>query len=162
VKIYSESGQGTTVKIYVPRTDAGRSAETANGSEKSKEPRGLETILLVEDDEIVRHHVERQLLELGYTVITAANGPKAIAVLQTGQHIDLLFTDMVMPGGMNGRELAEAALEQRPGLRVLFTSGYAENAVLHQGRLERGVQLIRKPYRRRDLATKLRQILESD
>lgn len=162
VKIYSELGDGTTVKIYVPRSDAGRSAETANGSEKSKEPRGLETILLVEDDEIVRQHVERQLLDLGYTVITAANGPKAIAELRTGKHIDLLFTDMVMPGGMNGRELAEAALEQRPGLKVLFTSGYAENAVLHQGRLERGVQLIRKPYRRRDLATKLRQILESD
>ena len=161
VKIYSELGHGTTVKIYVPRGNEGRSADGAKSIETGKEPRGSESIMLVEDDEIVRQHVERQLLELGYKVHTAANGPAAIVTLRGNTHIDLLFTDVVMPGGMSGRELADVAIEIRPELKVLFTSGYAENAVLHQGRLDRGVQLIRKPYRRRDLALKLRQILEN-
>jgi PAS domain S-box-containing protein len=161
VKIYSESGHGTTVKIYLQRSNDARTSENANGGDQGKELRGAESILLVEDDDIVRRHVESQLRELGYEVRSANNGPAAMAVLRTEARIDLLFTDMVMPGGMNGRDLAQAALVLRPGLKVLFTSGYAENAALHQGRLDRTVQLIRKPYRRRDLAAKLRQILET-
>jgi CheY-like chemotaxis protein len=162
VKIYSELGHGTTVKIYLPRANETRAAEHASVRAQGEEPSGAETILLVEDDEAVRAHVERQLAELGYKIMTAANGPSALVTLRSDKHIDLLFTDMVMPGGMTGRQLADAALELRPGLKILFTSGYAENAAVHQGRVDRGVQLLRKPYRRRDLAAKLRQILEND
>ena len=117
---------------------------------------------MVDDEPAILEYAAEVLEECGYSVLKTADGANALVLLRSNRQIDLLFTDMVMPGGMNGRDLAEAALEQRPGLKVLFTSGYAENAVLHQARLERGVQLIRKPYRRRDLATKLRQILESD
>ena len=117
---------------------------------------------MVEDDHIVREHIEAQLRDLGYEVRTAHNGPAAMNLLRTNVRVDLLFTDIVMPGGMTGSQLADAALALRPGLKVLFTSGYAENTALHQGRLDRSVQLIRKPYRRRDLAAKLRQALEPE
>src|SRR5262249_31496122 len=120
VKIYSELSHGTTVKVYLPRASDSRVSESANGAPHAQDPRGTEIILLVEDDDIVRQHTERQLRELGYQVSTANNGPAAMAIVRTSTPIDLLFTDMVMPGGMSGRDLADAALAIRPELKVLF------------------------------------------
>jgi CheY-like chemotaxis protein len=124
-------------------------------------PGGTETILVVEDEPAVRDYVSLQLEALGYTVLTASNGAEALEVLHRGR-VDLLFTDMVMPGEMDGRQLADAAHELHPELKILFTSGYTEHAVIHNGRLERGVNLLSKPYRREQLAEKIRNILDKD
>lgn len=129
---------------------------------RSLKSAGTEHILIVEDDELVRQNVLRQLADLGYRVTGAENGVKALGILNADESIDLLFTDVVMPGGMNGRQLTEAAVKFRPSLKVLFTSGYTENAIVHQGRLDRGVQLLTKPYRREELAANIRKVLEAD
>jgi CheY-like chemotaxis protein len=157
VTIYSEPGQGTTVKLYLPRT-----VEEVAGYETGVEGawRGDgETVLLVEDDEAVRHFARQQLTSLGYRVLEAATGPEALELVRAHGEIALLFTDIVMPGGMSGRELVEAARQVRPGLKVLYTSGYAENVIVHHGRLDPGVLLLSKPYRRADLARKVREAL---
>jgi signal transduction histidine kinase len=158
VQIYSELGHGTTVKMYLPR-----SMEDAAGADASvtapADLQGAETILLVEDDELVLRYARDQLLSLGYQVIEARDGPEALRVVQSRPDIDLLLTDIVMPGGMNGRQLADAARAQRPDLKVLFSSGYTENAIVHHGRLDPGVHLLNKPYRRIDLARKVRLVL---
>jgi CheY-like chemotaxis protein len=159
IKIYSELGLGTTIKIYLPRAYEVAGKGDAPASPAASEPGGREVILLVEDDPLVRRHADGLLRELGYTVIAASNGPEAMTVLEKEGAIDLLFTDVVMPGGMGGRQLADKAASLRPGLKILFSSGYTENAIVHHGRLDPGVHLLRKPYRRRDLALKLRQIL---
>jgi len=157
VKLYSEIGNGTTVKLYLPRADAVEAeAVTAAASERG----GSETVLVTEDDDMVRAHVGRMLRDLGYTVIMASNGPEALKIVDSGAAFDVLLTDVIMPGGMNGRELADAAAVRRPGLKVLFMSGYTENAIVHHGRLDPGVQLLHKPYRRRDLAAKLRRVID--
>ena len=159
VKIYSEPGQGTTVRLYLPRA---ASADTGTEAEESGARQdGQEKILLVEDDDLVRNHVAGQLRDLGYRVVAVSNGADAIEALRQTSDFDLLFTDVVMPGGMNGRELAEMARVLRPALPVLFTSGYTENAIVHHGRLDPGVHLLAKPYRRRDLAAKLRLVLST-
>ncbi len=158
VRIHSEPGRGTTVRLYLPpAVTALNVAEPA--PEHGPAPRGRETILVVEDDALVRQHVIGVLETLGYRVLGAANGREAIERLRGHPDIDLLFTDVVMPGGMNGRELADAAQALRPELPVLFTSGYTEDAIVHHGRLDPDVHLLRKPYRRQDLAAKLRQLL---
>jgi len=157
IKIYAEPGLGTAIKLYFPRARQG-ATPAAIETERGTVVGGGEHVLVVEDEPLVRAHVESLLL--GYRVTTAANGPAAMAVLERRADIDLLFTDVVMPGGMNGRELAEAAARLRPGLEVLFTSGYTENAIVHHGRLDPGVQLLSKPYRRRDLARRLRLVLD--
>ena len=118
-----------------------------------------EQILVVDDNEEVRDVAERQLTSLGYRVIAVADGAKALEALASGVQIDLLFTDVVMPGGLNGREVADEARKLRPRLRVLFTSGYFEGALVRQGEIERDVQFIMKPYRRKDLAEKVRTLL---
>jgi signal transduction histidine kinase/ActR/RegA family two-component response regulator len=164
VRLYSEPGYGTTVRMYLPRTGDTRSTENSGtrympGAEPVRAAGGCELILLVEDNELVRQHVEKLLHSLGYQTISAANGKEALAVLASKPGIDLLFTDVVMPGGINGRELAEQAVAIKPDLPVLFTSGYAEDAIVHQGRLDQGVHLLAKPYRRMDLANKLREVL---
>ena len=159
-KIYSELGEGTSVKLYLPRSYAADEAAYQPG-EVPQEAAGTEHILVVEDDELVRQNVLRQLADLGYHVTGATNGAKAIEILKSDAKIDLLFTDVVMPGGMNGRQLSEAAAKLRPGLKVLFTSGYTENAIVHQGRLDRGVQLLSKPYRREELAAKIRKVMDA-
>ncbi len=161
VKIYSEIGHGTTVRVYLPRLVHGAAQATADDAADLQIPRGGETILVVEDDADVRDFVERQLQELGYVVLSAPDGPAARKILETDLPIDLLFTDVVMPGGITGRKLAEEAKQRRPGLRTLFTSGYTENSIIHQGRLDPGVHLLSKPYKRQDLARKLREVLES-
>jgi CheY-like chemotaxis protein len=120
---------------------------------------GAETILLVDDDEIVRATVASMLEDLGYTVRSASSGTEALYILEHDPTIVLLFTDVVMPA-MGGRQLAERALAIRPALRVLFTSGYTENAIVHNGRLDHGVELLSKPYDRERLAARLRRVLD--
>jgi CheY-like chemotaxis protein len=120
---------------------------------------GSEIVLAVEDDALVRAYVVAQLRSLGYQVLTAANGAEALVIIESDVHVDVLFTDVIMPGAMNGRQLADAAKKQRPGLKVLFTSGYTENAIVHHGRLDPGVLLLAKPYRKADLARMMRQAI---
>ena len=161
VRIYSELGHGTTVKIYLPRVHgdavAGQVAEPA-----SLAPDGdSETILVCEDDEQVRAYSADALSELGYRVIEAGDGPAALHILRDpARTVDLLFTDVVLPGGMTGAVLAREAQQLRPELKVLFTTGYARNAIVHHGRLDPGVELITKPFTYMDLAAKLRSILD--
>jgi len=161
VKIYSEPGEGTTVKIYLPRLLAAvddshpveRPQQEAKGSRS-------ETILVVEDDDDVRHHSVEILSELGYRVIESATGAAGLEQLATHPDVRLLFTDVGLPGGMNGRQLADAARQLRPRLAVLFTTGYAKNAIVHDGRLDPGVHLITKPFTYAALAAKVRDVLD--
>lgn len=161
VRIYSELGEGSTVHLYLPRSVGADEAEPGMPSDLESRLRGQgECILLVEDDDLVREHLAAQLLGLGYRVLAARNGAEGLQHLRGDGVLDLLFTDVVMPGGMSGRQLADAALDLRPGLPVLFTSGYTEDAIMHHGRLDPGVQLLSKPYRLRDLAAKVRRTLK--
>jgi PAS domain S-box-containing protein len=160
IKIYSEEGHGTAVKLYLPRT-TGQAARAAEPALAPATPRGTETILVVEDDTLVRGYVIAQLESLGYTTLPAADGVAALALVDKGVAFDLLFTDVIMPGGMNGRQLADAIRKRRPSLNVLYTSGYTENAIVHHGRLDPGVALLNKPYRKSDLARKIRDVLAS-
>jgi CheY-like chemotaxis protein len=160
IKVYSEVGHGTTVKIYLPWA-ADPLAAAPDHAPLTGFEGGSETILVVEDDVLVRNYVIAQLHSLGYRTVAAGNGADALALIDTGVEFDLLFTDVIMPGGMNGRELATEAARRRPGVKILFTSGYTENAVMHHGRLDPGVFLLAKPYRKPDLARMLRQALVS-
>ncbi|MEA2726588.1 MAG: hypothetical protein QOF70_1063 [Acetobacteraceae bacterium] len=161
VRIYSEIGEGTAVKIYLPRYfGADQKSEVSVAARISPRAIGSECILVVEDDEALRTYTTEILSELGYWVLPARHGPEAIRLLEGPQRVDLLFTDIVMPGGMNGRKLADEAILRRPGLKVLFTTGYTRNAIVHHGRLDPGVQLIGKPYSMDALATKVRIILD--
>ncbi|HEX5678607.1 MAG TPA: PAS domain-containing protein [Alcanivorax sp.] len=158
IKIYSEPGEGTTVKLYLPRADREDERPAAPPVSPVRFSNRAETVLLVEDDDAVRDQAARQLQDLGYRVISASDGEAALAMLQE-QDVDLLFTDVIMPGGPNGPELARLARQRRPGLPVLYTSGYTENAIVHQGRLDPGVHLLEKPYHRDELARKVRDAL---
>jgi PAS domain S-box-containing protein len=158
IKLYSEEGHGTTIKLYLPRVV--RSADRLAVSVPAGPiERGHETILIVEDDAMVRKYVTTEVQSLGYATLAAANAAEALALIDGGADFDLLFTDMIMPGKMNGRQLAEEAAKRRPQLRVLFTSGYTENAIIHNGQLDSGVLLLAKPYRKTDLARMLRSAL---
>jgi CheY-like chemotaxis protein len=158
VKIYSEPGQGTTVKIYLPRTLASEDV-LAPVEPQQAAVGGSETILVAEDDEAVRTTVVEMLSELGYRVLKAADAASALAVIESGVPIDVLFTDVVMPGLLRSPELARMARERLPNIAVLFTSGYTENAIVHGGRLDPGVELLGKPYTRESLARRIRQVL---
>ncbi|HVR67296.1 MAG TPA: response regulator, partial [Verrucomicrobiae bacterium] len=160
VKIYSEVGHGTTVRLYLPRHGKDGPSSAKSIDPQAEAPHGSETILLVEDDAQVIDLVTTQMESLGYHVLTAANGPHALKILAEENSVALLFTDIVMPGGMNGRQLAHAALQIRPAIKILYTSGYTQNAIVHQGKLDQGVHYLAKPYRRTELAQKLRQILD--
>jgi PAS domain S-box-containing protein len=158
VKIYSEEGHGTTIKMYLP---PGMGAPLVPETEPVANIEvGHETVLVVEDDRLVRDYVVAQLGSLGYVTLEAANAVEALDLIAAGCRFDLLFTDVIMPGAMSGRELADAVLEQRPETKVLFTSGYTENAIFHHGRLDAGVLLLAKPYRKSDLARMIRRALE--
>jgi len=159
VKLYSEPGQGTTVKLYLPRVAASESAAALMSDWQQSTPGGNETILLVEDDAGVRTYTAEILRELGFDVLEAGDGMAALEILQRTQRIDLLFTDVGLPG-LNGRQIAERARERRPDLRILFATGYARNAIVHQGRLDEGVELLTKPYTRAQLANKMRDVLD--
>lgn len=159
VKIYSELGLGTTVRLYLPLAYAGDAvAETDNGAARA-EFGGSETVLLVEDNPLVRSSARAALRDLGYTVLEAANGHEALAVLRTGEPVDLLFTDIVMPE-ITGVELATEAARVHPSLRVLFTSGYTDSAIAQNGQLVPGAPFLSKPYRTRDLAARVREALD--
>ncbi|MGY4624786.1 CHASE3 domain-containing protein [Bradyrhizobium sp. USDA 4486] len=156
IKIYSEPGHGTTIKLYLPPGEG--ASETAAATAPQAEG-GAETILVVEDDPLVRNFVTAQLQSLGYKTVAAADSKAALELIEAGQEFDLLFTDVVIPGGMSGRELAEKVAALRPGLKVLYTSGYTDNAIVHHGKLDDGVLLLTKPYRRNQLAAMIRKAL---
>ena len=163
VKIYSELGEGTTVRFYLPR--AATAEEAIDISRKSSTiptARRHETILVVEDDPDVRAFSTEILRELGYDILEAADGDTALSLLATEPRIELLFTDVGLPGAFNGRQLADEARKRRADLKVLFTTGYARNAIVHQGRLDPGVELIVKPFTYASLAAKLRQMLDAE
>lgn len=159
IKIYSELGHGTTLKLYLPRCQ--RPSDAVNAAPASaKQVGGNERILVVEDDDLVRQHVISQLQELGYDVKAANSGDAALQVLEQNR-FDLLFSDVVMPGELNGPKLVAIAQQRYPDMKVLFTSGYTENAIVHHGRLDPGVKLLSKPYRRQELADKIREALDN-
>jgi len=160
VEIDTEEGRGTTVRLYLPRS-TGQSEMTAEPVHATGTPRGHETILVVEDDALVRGYVIAQLGGLGYRTLVASDAAIALLLVDQGLAFDLLFTDIVMPGGMNGRELAEAVRKRRPEVKVLYTSGYTDDAIVHEGHLDPGVSLLSKPYRKSDLAQKIREVLGS-
>lgn len=159
IRIYSEPGAGTTIRVYLPRSH----------EKEVVPPRpltgpvtgGSETILVVEDDLAVQAAVVNTLQTLGYHVLRANDAQAALSILQSGVHIDLLFTDVVMPGPLRSPELARRARQTIPGIAVLFTSGYTQNAVVHGGRLDPGVELLSKPYRQEDLARRIRHLLKN-
>jgi nitrogen-specific signal transduction histidine kinase/CheY-like chemotaxis protein len=160
IKAYSEEGHGTTIRMYLPQTGVQR-VQGAQAEPSTMES-GSETVLVVEDDAMVRASVITQLQSLGYQTIAAGSGDEALAIVDGGAAFDLLFTDVILTKPMNGRQLAEEIERRRPGTRVLFTSGYTENAIIHHGRLDPGVLLLAKPYRKSDLARMLRVALDSD
>jgi CheY-like chemotaxis protein len=162
IKIYSEEQQGTTIKVYLPRllSEAGVEEESNLTPALEASP-SSETILVVEDDDDVRAYTVECLRELGYRVLEAHDGPSALRLLQRqSEPLDLLFTDVVMPG-MSGRELADEARQHQPTLRVLYTSGYTRNAIVHGGRLDAGVDMIAKPFTHAALAQKIRDALDA-
>jgi CheY-like chemotaxis protein len=159
VKIYSEVGEGTTVKIYLPRYH-GEAVETkAEVVTSDLQAIGCESVLIVEDDESLRSFTGEALREMGYHVFEAANGKMALQILGE-QVIDLLLTDVVMPGGVNGRQLADEATKRQPKLKVLFMTGYTRNAIVHHGRLDPGIRMISKPFTYPDLAKAVRARLD--
>jgi CheY-like chemotaxis protein len=157
IKIYSEEGHGTTVKIYLPQAIG--AAEPVVATKTPAMEGGHETILVVEDDNLVRTFVVGQIQSLGYATVAVINAADALIVIDGPQAIDLLFTDMIMPGSMNGRQLADAALQRRASLKILFTSGYSNEVIVHHGHLDAGVLLLAKPYRKSDLARMIRTAL---
>jgi signal transduction histidine kinase len=164
IRIYSEVGHGTTVKIYLPRV---HQAEKVPAVPAAAQPAQLgdvrardgETVLVVEDNDGVRAFVKSTLGELGFQVLEADNAKEALRLLGAAPRVDLLFTDVVLPGGMSGRQLADIVLRQRPSLPILFTTGYTRNAIVHQGTLDPTVNLLNKPFTQQDLARKIRAIL---
>lgn len=160
VKIYCEVGQGTTVKIYLPRLmTAGADAES--GADATiPDGDGEETILVLEDDDDVRTYSVEILRELGYRVVEAHDGPSALRLSERQGRVDLLFTDVVLPGGLTDAQVAEQARGLKPNLKVLFTTGYARNAIIHHGRLDKGVRLITRPFSSADLAARTPDVLD--
>jgi CheY-like chemotaxis protein len=156
IKIYSEAGEGTTVKIYLPRTRRAQDMLDLSGHQPVQG--GNERILVVEDDEGVRAAVVDMLTDLGYSVLRAENAEAALKLLEDGARMDAIFTDVVMPGAVSTRELARRARQAHPDIKILYTSGYTQNAIVHNGRLDDDAFLLSKPYRKDELARKLRSI----
>jgi CheY-like chemotaxis protein len=160
IEIYSEEGHGTTIKMYLP---PGTGPVVASETSAALTVLGQhETILVVEDDKLVRDYVLTRLHSLGYVTLDAANAAEALTIVDAGSDFDLLFTDVIISGAMNGRQLARELQKRKPGLKVLYTSGYTENAIIHHGRLDSGVLLLPKPYRKSDMAVMIRKALAVD
>jgi len=162
IAIESEKGRGTTVWIYLPRTEGTTTVRTADSKISESARGGHGTVLVVEDDALVRAYVVAQIQSLGYTTLAAGNADEALSTLRLSDPVDLLFTDVIMPGSMNGRELSIEALKLRSSLKVLFTSGYTENAIVQDGRLDPGILLLAKPYSRADLARMIGLAMRAD
>ena len=158
LKIYSEVDEGTTIKLYLPRELGDVFSQPRQAAALALT--GTETVLLVDDDEIVRATVASMLESLGYEVLTASSGVEALSILENGTAIALLFTDVVMPGPISGRKLAERAMVINPAIKILFTSGYTENSIVHNSRLDTGVEFLSKPFDRERLAIKVRRVLD--
>jgi CheY-like chemotaxis protein len=161
VRICSEIGHGTSIKMYFPRSE--RMVEPSGLAQPERErelPAGRETILVVEDDATVRNIAVTTLEELGYQIQQAPDGKSALDILSGGDHIDLLFTDMIMPNGVSGQDLVDAARQLRPNMKALLTSGYSKQFVSTHGNGNRGVRLLGKPYRREKLASAVRSVLD--
>ena len=161
VRIYSELGQGTTMCIYLPRHLGDAVSSTDAIIPRQRSGGQGETILVVDDEATIRHLLDEVLDELGYTVIGAADGAAGLKVLQSGARIDLLITDVGLPNGMNGRQVADAGRAIRPDLKVMFITGYAENAAVGNGHLEPGMELLTKPFSLDDLTRKVRLMLSA-
>ncbi len=163
VRIYSELGQGTTVKLYLPRHRGSVTDEPAPVEVSKKPVQGAgETVLIVDDEPSVRMLVTETLADLGYSAIEAADASSGLKVLESDARIDLLVTDVGLPGGMNGRQMADAARRTRPGLKVLFITGYAENAAIGSGHLEPGMHVLSKPFAMDRLAARIKTIITED
>jgi PAS domain S-box-containing protein len=158
IKIYSEVGQGTTVKMYLPRTR--KAKDTVPDRDFGPVLGGTESVLVVEDDEDVCATTVSILSELGYSVLRARDTDGALAIIESGARIDVLFTDVMLPGKLRCTEFVERVRQRHPKIAVLFTSGYTDNAVVHSGRLDEGVQLLSKPFAREDLARQIRHVLK--
>jgi PAS domain S-box-containing protein len=161
VRLYSEAGHGTTVKIYLPRHYGDAAPEAAKAKKVGQQGTPSEVILVVEDEERVRDYAVEALRELGYTVVQATGAQEALRMLEAGKEVSLLFTDIVMPD-MTGRQLADLAKKKRPGLKVLYTTGYTRNAVVHNGILDPGTNFLPKPFGVDQLADKVRNVLDSE
>ncbi|WP_424140569.1 response regulator [Roseomonas chloroacetimidivorans] len=162
VKVYSEPGEGTTVRLYLPRAIGVELPGKQRPGAPIELPRGSATVLVVEDEPAVREVAATILRDLGYRVLEAADGAEALRVFgENGAKVDLLLSDVILPGGMKGHELARKLNEVRPGLPVLFMSGYTENAIVHHGRLDDGVHFIGKPFEREQLARKVARALDA-
>jgi CheY-like chemotaxis protein len=160
VRIRSEPGQGAAVRLYLPRHS--RTESRAEASAQPGEPQragGGETVLVVDDEPAVRKLVVEVLSDLGYTAIEAADGLAGLKVLQSSKRIDLLVTDVGLPGGLNGRQVADAGRALRPGLKVLFITGYAEEDAIRTGHLEPGMQVLAKPFAMGVLASRIRNMI---
>src|SRR5262249_17120828 len=161
VNIDSEERKGTTVTIYLPRLIDELATALAPAQEEAPESGARDTVLAVEDDEDVRRFVVGMLRELGYKVVEAADGAAALRLIESNHDIRFLFTDVGLPGGYKGRELADEALKRRPYLKVLFTTGYGRDGIIHEGRLDPGVQLITKPFTFGEFAEKIRKVFDT-
>ena len=161
VKIYSEVGEGTTVKLYLPRFHSEVDESASETARPLARGRKSEVILVVEDDEDVRSYSSESLRELGYQVIEAPHARAALQVLESRTDIAVIFTDIGLPGGMNGRQLADEARKRQSTIKVLFTTGYARNAIVHDGRLDPGVELLTKPFTQAALGEKMRDIIDA-
>jgi len=160
VRIYSEVGQGTTMCLYLPRYTGDLTDDAAGEEARIPEMGAGETVLVIDDEPTVRMLIVEVLGEAGYVALEAEDGPSGLKILQSDARIDLLITDVGLPGGMNGRQVADAARVGRPDLKVLFVTGFAENAAVGNGHLEAGMEVITKPFVMTDLANKITDMIE--
>ncbi len=162
IKVYSEPGVGTSIRLYLPRSSAGEAAVNDNDSQKTQLPTGSESILIVDDEVDLLQIADRYLSELGYTTFQAENAAQSLEILEKEERIDLIFSDVVMPGGMNGYELAQQATLKRPNLKVLLTSGFTLKTIAHNGLARFSSNILSKPYRKADLAQRVRMVLDEE
>jgi CheY-like chemotaxis protein len=161
IRIYSELGKGTTMCLYLPRLDQNAAEDERPAAPSEGRPSGDgEVVLVIDDEPTIRMLIAEVLEELGYSIMEAWDGASGMRVLQSDLRIDLLITDVGLPNGMNGRQVADAARQKRPNLKVLFITGYAENAVIGNGHLDKGMQVIAKPFEMNALVRKIRELVK--